>query len=97
MANVIEFLEKMGADAALRHMRQDRLEAALVQSGVDAEMRAALLARDTARVGALLGANGNVSCLLAPGRDDEDDPDDHDDDDEISVGDCALRNAASAS
>lgn len=85
MSNVIEFLERMGADAELRHATQDRLEAALAQAEVEPELRAALLARDLPRVTALLGASTNVCCALSiPDPDDEDRQDDDEDDgDEI--------------
>lgn len=63
MSDVIDFLEKMGQDSALRHAPRAQLEGALADAGLSAQIRAALASRDTGALAALLGS-GNVCCLI---------------------------------
>ncbi|MBB6243959.1 hypothetical protein [Rhodanobacter sp. MP1X3] len=71
MSNVIDFLERMGQDAHLRHASQDEVERALTGAQIDPELQAAILAKDQRQIEALLG-HCNVSCMLMPGKEDED-------------------------
>ena len=48
MSNVIDFLERMGADATLRAAGTDALARELAASAVDASLAAAILAGDDA-------------------------------------------------
>ena len=48
MSNVIDFLERMGADAALRVAGSEGLAHELAASAVDADLAAAILAGDDA-------------------------------------------------
>lgn len=66
MSNVIEFLEKMGREAQLRHASAAELATALNQQAVDPELHAAILAGDQRRLEAVLGARTNVICGMAP-------------------------------
>jgi hypothetical protein len=73
--DVIEFLDQLGRNARLRHAAPDELERAIVAAGIDPELRSALLAADPLRLGALLGAQPNVCCLVVkpdPAEPDED-------------------------
>lgn len=99
MSNVIDLLERLGSDPALRHASDATLEQALIAAQVDPAIRDALLARDQRRLETLLGASANVCCMIAtPAREEDDDDDDDkrkdDDDDHQDGGDeKALRRA----
>ena len=94
MSNVIDFLERMGQDALLRHATGADLESALTAADIDPVVRAALLAEDSSRLEALLGATANICCMIHPpgeGGDDEEedeDDDDFDDDDDEEEDDA---------
>jgi len=60
MTDVIDFLERLGQDAALRGAS---LESALQSAGMSTELRVALANRDQRSLEALLGV-GNVCCLI---------------------------------
>lgn len=77
MSNVIDFLERLGQDAQLRHAADGELEQALIRAQIDPAIREAILRRDQQRLESLLGAAPNVCCMIySPLRDDEDDEDD---------------------
>ena len=83
MSNVIDFLEKFGADAQLRYAPDDEVEAALKLAGIDLAVRAAIVSKDQRALEALLGADTNVCCLVEKPADEEDDEDvDEDDEDD---------------
>ncbi|MEO8670841.1 MAG: hypothetical protein ABI411_05965 [Tahibacter sp.] len=71
MSNVVAFLEKMGQDARLRHASKGETELALLQGQIDPLVRAAILSKDQRQLEALLGANTNVCCALAPADDEQ--------------------------
>lgn len=64
MADVIEFLERMGRDAQLRHASGAALEQALRAAQMSPREQAALLAGDRAAIEAVIGAEGNVCCVV---------------------------------
>jgi hypothetical protein len=67
MSNVIDFLEKWGRDAQLRHATGAELEQALLRAGIDPAARAAILGADRCALESLLGARGRVVCgIWAP-------------------------------
>lgn len=72
MSNVIDFMERMGQDARLRHASLGDVELALVQAQVDPEIRAAILAKDQQRLEELLEGR-NVCLALCPAEEEEDD------------------------
>lgn len=83
MSDVIDFLEKLGQNAHLRHIDGDRLEQDLAQAGIDASVRAALLSADPRRLEELLGASTNLCCLVEePSREEEEEDDEDEDEDE---------------
>ena len=63
MPDVIEFLEKLGRDASLRHAPTAVLERALRDARIDPQLREALMRGDQGEVEALLGTN-NVCCMV---------------------------------
>lgn len=75
MSNVIDFLERMGQDARLRHASQNEVELALVSEQVDLDLQAAILAKNSSHLGALLG-QGVFCCMQEPGKEDDDEDDD---------------------
>src|SRR5215472_10601812 len=70
MSDVIDFLEKMGQDSALRHASRAELEGALAEAGLSSQVRAALASGDTGALAALLGS-GNACCLIHTPTEDE--------------------------
>ncbi|WP_445144860.1 hypothetical protein [Dyella sp. Tek66A03] len=70
MFSVIEFLEKMGRDAQLRHASLDEVAKALEVAGVEAPLCTAILAKDAAELQALLH-QGPLYCIQSTGTDDE--------------------------
>ncbi|HEY6926723.1 MAG TPA: hypothetical protein VI653_24775 [Steroidobacteraceae bacterium] len=74
MPDVIEFLERLGGDASLRHAPMRVLEQALCDARIEPQLRAALMCGNQAEVEAVLGAN-NVCCMVfAPSPDSEEEP-----------------------
>ena len=64
MSNGIDFLVRMGQDAALRHAAEAEVERALSDTEMPASMRSAIINGDRSRLETLLGARGNVCCLI---------------------------------
>ena len=94
MSNVIDFLERFGRDAELRHASDEDVEAALKQAGIEPAVRLAIVGKDQRALEQLLGADTNVCCLI--NKDDEEeeedddveeDEDDEDEDDEFDEDD----------
>jgi hypothetical protein len=77
MSNVIEFLEQMGRDAHLRHGTGADIEAALVQAGIQPDVRAALLGSDQRLLESLVGATHPICCLIHPPEEEEEREDEH--------------------
>jgi hypothetical protein len=88
VSNVIDFLQRLGQDADLRHASLQDLELALADADIDPALREALLESDQRKLEQLLGADTNVCAMIAPGKkeddeeEDEDDFEDDEDDDE---------------
>jgi hypothetical protein len=72
MPDFIEFLERLGRDASLRHAPAAVLEQAVRDAQLDPRLREALMRGDQAEVEAILGVN-NVCCMvyvpIPPGAD----------------------------
>lgn len=75
MFDVIDFLERVGQDAQLRHASQDEVGLALSGAEVDTELRVAILARDGQELRALLGQDP-FCCLINPAKPGEEQEDD---------------------
>lgn len=71
MSNVIDFLERMGQDAQLRHASRSEVELALKEARIDPELQAAILAKDQSHLELLLRQEP-LYCLLFPAKEDED-------------------------
>lgn len=70
MSDVIDFLERMGQDAQLRHASHDEMESAMSSSGVAPVVQTALLAKDQSQLEALLG-RVPLCAVYFPGQEDE--------------------------
>jgi hypothetical protein len=82
VSNVIDFLERFGQDAGLRHATSDAVAEALKSAGIDPELRAAILAKDQWTLEALLGADTNVCCMTNKPEDEEEEEEEDDEEDE---------------
>jgi hypothetical protein len=82
----IDFLEQLGRNAHLRHAPTPELERALAASGLDPELRSALLSDDALRLGELLGAQPTICCLVEkPDQEDDEEEEEEQEDDEEAV------------
>jgi len=96
MSDVIGFLEKMGRDAQLRYGSQDELEIALENSGIDPEVRVAILGKDKFRLDTLLG-QGGLFGMMIPAKEDEDESEGEDEKAPEREGDDVKDSMLSAS
>jgi len=93
VSNVINFLERFGADADLRHACDEAVNEALRAAGVDSAVRLAIVGKDQRELERLLGADTNVCCMVnAP--DDEEEDDEEEEEDEKEKGLLSLERAA---
>ena len=75
MSNVIDFLEKWGRDAQLRHATGADLEQALLRAGIEPAERAAILSADRCTLESLLEARSRIVCaIMAPEEEEEEEP-----------------------
>jgi hypothetical protein len=85
MTDVIEFLEQLGRNARLRHAPAAEVERALAATAIDPELRSALLAADTLRLGELLGAQPTICCLIEKPDQEEDEEEEEEEEDDEAV------------
>ena len=78
MTDVIEFLEKAGQDAQLRHGLPGELELALSTAGIPSELHDALLAKDQAALETALGVTP-LCAVFFPAKEDEEQDDESED------------------
>lgn len=74
MSNVIDFLERLGADSALRYATQAQLDRAMYEARMGTEERAALISGDPRSLESLLGASDQVCLIWLPQRQDDREP-----------------------
>jgi len=67
MTDVIDILERMGSDAALRDAPRQALERVLAAERIDETVRAAMLSGDSAELQSLMGAGAQFSIIM-PGE-----------------------------
>jgi hypothetical protein len=82
MSNVIDFLEKWGQDAQLRHATSAELEQALLRAGIEPAERAAILGADRCTLESLLGARSRVVCAVVAPEEEEVEEEEEDEDGE---------------
>jgi hypothetical protein len=78
MSNVIDFLEKWGQDAQLRHATSAEFEQALLRAGIEPAARAAILGADRCTLESLLGARSRIVCAIYAPEEKEDEEEDED-------------------
>jgi hypothetical protein len=81
VSNVIDFLERFGQDADLRHATDEAVAEALCNAGVAPALQEAVLDGDQRALEALLGADTNVCCMIFK-EDEEEEEEEEDEDDE---------------
>ena len=74
MSDVIEFLERLGRDAHLRHASEVEVGRALARTRIDPALQAAILSEDQQQLEALLGADTNVCCMIFVPEDEDGPP-----------------------
>lgn len=74
MQDVIRFLDRLGADAALRRATLSELDEVMESEGLDPTIRSAILYKDTHGLAQLIGANRDLCCMVAIPREDDDAP-----------------------
>ena len=67
MTDVIDILERLGSDAALRDAPREALERVLAAERIDETVRAAMLSGDSAELQSLMGAGTQFSIIM-PGE-----------------------------
>jgi hypothetical protein len=83
VSNVIDFLERFGQSASLRHATSDAVAEALKNAGIAPALQAAILDKDQHKLEAFLGANTNVCCMVhSPDEEEEEEDEDDEDEDE---------------
>ncbi|QWT21992.1 hypothetical protein KPL74_08290 [Bacillus sp. NP157] len=97
MGNVMEFLVRVGEDAAMRHASPAERDALLATLGIDdEETRAALASGDVASVRDLLGGKIYFATLMpGPDREEEAPEDDEDDNEDEEEGGPLRRKSPS--
>ncbi|WP_114824747.1 hypothetical protein [Dyella solisilvae] len=95
MSSVIEFLERMGADARLRHASQEDIAQALEESQVDASLGAAIIARSADELYALLDVGPMFKTIENPGREDEEEPAEPEEEEPSGLAAPVVRRSAS--
>ncbi len=71
MSNAIEFLERLGRDAHLRHASAELLGTASSNAAIDPALLTAIVDKDLQTLQSLLGADTDVCCLIYAPEDDE--------------------------
>jgi len=97
--NLIDFLERCGQDAELRHASAEVMEEALRGIGIEPTLRTAILNKDQRALEALLGADTNVCCMVhREDEEEEEEPEDEDDDEheDEEEHEAVLENTARA-
>lgn len=91
MSDIIQFLERMGADARWRHASGETLLLALDEAELDSEHRAAVIVGDVSALQALLGCLPFMAVQLP---DHEEDEEEQEDESEEAPASDSLRRTA---
>jgi hypothetical protein len=79
MSNLIDVIEQWGRDAQWRHATDEAREAALIEAGLEPEVRTAMLGADPGVLESLLGATHNICCMINAPDEEEEENEDEDD------------------
>jgi hypothetical protein len=101
VSNVIDFLERFGQDADLRHAGDEAVAEALRNAGIEPALQAAVLDKDQRALQALLGADTNVCCMVFKEDEEEeteeeegDEDDEHEPDEDKPKAEVSSRRLA---
>ena len=64
MSNLIDVIEQWGRDAQWRHATDEAREAALIEAGLEPDVRAAMLGADPGVLESHLGATHSICCMV---------------------------------
>jgi hypothetical protein len=70
MSRAIDFLERLGQDAGLRHAAPEDLQSLLAEAGLQPDVQRTVLASDVDRLYALLGGAASI-CVQFPADEEE--------------------------
>jgi hypothetical protein len=70
MSRAIDFLERLGQDAGLRHAAPEDLQLLLAEAGLEPDVQRTVLASDVDRLYALLGGAASI-CVQFPADEEE--------------------------
>jgi len=79
MSNLIDVIEQWSRDAQWRHTTDEAREAALIEAGLEPDVRTALLGADQGVLESLLGATHNICCMINAPEEEEEEHEDEDD------------------
>jgi hypothetical protein len=82
VSDIIDFLEKMGAEAPLRSASGIELAAALTEAGLESALLTDILTLDPRGLESLVGACSNVCCLVYTPNEKENEEKEQDEEDE---------------
>jgi orotate phosphoribosyltransferase len=82
VSNVIDFLERLGQDADLRHATDEAVAEALRNAGIEPALQAAVLDKDQRALEALLGADTNVCCMIFKKEEEEEETEEEEEDED---------------
>jgi hypothetical protein len=82
VSNVIDFLERVGADASLRYASGEAVDEALKLAGIDPGVRAAIASGDQGALEQLLGGRTNVCCVIFEPDEEEEEGEEEKEDEE---------------
>ena len=91
MSNVVAFLERMGRDAQLRYASQEEVAHALEESEIDSMLGAAVIARSTSDLYALLDLRPMFHVQMNPGEEEQEEEGEEEPDEEAPSQRNALR------
>lgn len=79
MADTIDFLERLGSDARLRHATDEEIRTTLANAGIDPAVAEAIVRGDLGTLATHLAARTDVCCLIyAPRREEEEEEEEED-------------------
>ena len=82
MSNVLDVIEQWGGDAQWRHATDEVREAALIEAGLEPEVRTALLGADQGVLESLLGATHNICCMVNHPDEEQEEPEEEEEEHE---------------
>jgi hypothetical protein len=82
MSNLIDVIERWGRDARWRHATDEAREAALLEAGLEPDVRTAMLGEDQGELESLLGATHNICCMVNHPEEEQEEPEEEEEEHE---------------